>query len=827
MKSRYLLIILFAILIVPENQAQVITISEARTKSIGTTVTVTGIVTNGSELGAIRYLQDGTAGIAAYGYNELSSIKRGDSIVITGDLSDYNSLLEISPISSVNLISSNHPLPDPVVLTPSQLSDTYEGQLVRIEHAVFDLAGQTFAGKTNYSFTANGQTGEIRISDNSSPLVGTVIPSGEVTITGLLGQYVNTYQVLPRDENDLVPANSINLTEPVTVTDITTTGFTLHWGTDTPGTSEVFYGTTPDLELGTLPSSGTGTSHTFTISGRSPSEILYIQVFSVNGNDTAKSSVGTYITASGSTGDFKVYFNRPVDNTVSTGTDAIQLDHAIDDTLIKYIERAQESIDVAIYNFDNTGISNISAALNAAHSRGVKVRVIYDSDAGNAGIAQLDAAIGKLSDPIAGYPDYGIMHNKFVIIDAASSDPARPIVWTGSTNFTESQINTDPNNVIIIQDQSLALAYTLEFNEMFGSSGPQPDPAKSRFGPDKTDNTPHEFVIGGKRVQCYFSPSDGTNGRILEAINSADQDLSVATMLITRSELGYAIRDRFNAGADTRVLVNDDSDPSMATVKTTLENALGTNFRKTGESGIMHHKYMIADATDPASDPLVLTGCHNWSSSAEYRNDENTLIIHDSTIANIYLQEFNARFANGNVIVDVPECHNDYVTLDKNSDTTVNVVANDQINGSYTLTLLNDPPHGTAVNNSDGTLTYTPDQDFTGLDTVQYQVCLVSNPGFCSSAEMILLVQSPAGIIDAEAAGIAVFPNPSDGILHIRSTSGMVKLRFSDLSGRNILIRNFNGLKHETEIRVHPPSGIYLLEIGTQKGTIMKKILIR
>jgi len=43
----------------------------------------------------------------------------------------------------------------------------------------------------------------------------------------------------------------------------------------------------------------------------------------------------------------------------------------------------------------------------------------------------------------------------------------------------------------------------------------------------------------------------------------------------------------------------------------------------------------------------VLTGSHNWSASANDKNDENTLIIHDATIANLFYQEFMARWALG------------------------------------------------------------------------------------------------------------------------------------------------------------------------------------
>ena len=41
-------------------------IAAARAMPIGSTITVHGIVTNGPELGIIRYFQDATAGIAAY-----------------------------------------------------------------------------------------------------------------------------------------------------------------------------------------------------------------------------------------------------------------------------------------------------------------------------------------------------------------------------------------------------------------------------------------------------------------------------------------------------------------------------------------------------------------------------------------------------------------------------------------------------------------------------------------------------------------------------------------------------------------------------------------
>ena len=61
-----------------------ITIGEARTQAINATVTVKGIVTNGSEFGDIRYIQDGTGGIGVYNPDLGANVVRGDSIQVTG-----------------------------------------------------------------------------------------------------------------------------------------------------------------------------------------------------------------------------------------------------------------------------------------------------------------------------------------------------------------------------------------------------------------------------------------------------------------------------------------------------------------------------------------------------------------------------------------------------------------------------------------------------------------------------------------------------------------------------------------------------------------------
>jgi phosphatidylserine/phosphatidylglycerophosphate/cardiolipin synthase-like enzyme len=653
MKNLFILSLVILIPLISKSQAN---IAAARALAVGTTVTVTGIVLNGAELGSSRYIQDSTAGIAVYNSSAnavLTAAVLGDEITVTGVLTNYYSLLEIDSITNATLVASSQPLPQVQTITPSGMAESNESELVKINHCVIQGSGN-FASNVNYNFVSNGETGQLRIV-STCPLVGQPIPTGAINITGIVSQHSTTgvggYQLLVRNSADFVPDSTIMITSPITVSNITTTGFTLNWTTNITGTSQIQYGTTTNLELGFAAGTPNTTNHSATITGVSAAELIYAKVFSVNNTDTAKSFIYPFITESNSSGDIKVYFTRSTDHSVSTGTNAITLNSLIDDTLINYINRTKYTLDIAIYSYSTTNLSNIAAAINNAKNRGVAVRLIHDSVAANSGLTGLDAAIGQITNGNSG----GIMHNKFVIMDANSSNPEDAIVWTGSTNWTDQQINNmDANNVIIIHDQSLAKVYKMEFEEMYGSTGLLPDRVHAKFGSHKKDNTPHEFIIGGNRVELYFSPSDSVTSKIIKTINTADNELYVETNLITLDNIANAISNKANAGVLTKTIVSSPGECS-ASVVSILSLALGNNFRDYTEGGILHHKLMIVDPNFTSSDPLVLTGSHNWSASAEASNDENTLVVHNATIANIYYQEFVKRWGSGSVIVSSNE----------------------------------------------------------------------------------------------------------------------------------------------------------------------------
>lgn len=650
----------------------------------GPTVTVRGIVTNGVELGSgvsiIRYIQDGTAGVGVYSTTSgalagaVNSLVPGDSILVTGGLKMFRGLLEIDPVNAVTVLAGNRPLPAPAVFTAANFTaayaEQYEGQLVRLNGltSVNTTGGAVvaaFAANTTYRLNNNATLVTYVNSNSTGPngLVGKPSPTGTFDVVGIISQYASSatsttggYQLLNRTYADFIQGLTPNLTSAPVPSNLGTTGFTVNFATQNAGSSQISYTTVPVPIGGTPPAGqpiivndpGVGTQHAVALSGLQPATVYYVQAISVNAVGRSESRVTPMITASLSTGRMKTYFTNSVDNTLALpGNNAVYLPSGtVADTLAAYIGRAQQTLDITIYNWNNAVILN---AVNAAFARGVRVRVIYEDDNSNASIGQLTPAIPRVFRPAGGTTNTtSIMHNKFVVMDANAANPNQPLVWTGSTNWTPAQLSSDRNNVVTVQDQSLARVYTMEFEEMWGSA--TATAGTSLFGSRKTDNTPHYLLIGGRRVESWFSPTDNVNARLIETIRTADNDLHVLSMLVTRTDIGRAIADQVtlrNIAACSDGLTNDTSGVAGFVFRT-IRSGMGLRYLLKRTGGIMHHKTLIVDAGAAQSDPTVFVGSHNWTASADTENDENTLVIHDARVTNQYYQEYAARIAAEN-----------------------------------------------------------------------------------------------------------------------------------------------------------------------------------
>lgn len=642
---------------------------------LGQLVTIEGIVTVANEFGGPSFVQDNSGGIAIFGSSFSTAVSMGDEVKVSGIISPFNGLSELTnPV--LHAIVSTGNIVTPLLATCSQLFsdgqggvEQFEGLLVRVNlvtlidtvsgnpPAAWNQCGLT-SGCNYRLIDASGHV-DIR-ADNNVNFFNLPAPQSTFNVIGVLSQFkpsppfIGGYQLMPRSSSDLLTTGPIIASTPVE-SNIQQTSLTINWTTINPGTTRLRYGLTTNYELGVLSAHGdtTSTTHALVMTGLTSATIYNVQAFSVAAPDTSFSSNIVVSTASpsASTGQINVYFNRSVNTSISLGEPALGNQDLVGRILTR-INNARRSIDACIYNLSGTQGETVANALVVARNgRGVRVRVIGEYD------NMYDAGSGTLRYPWTllagnGIPlisdrfdpinfGAGFMHNKFFTFDYRGGAPESVWVWTGSWNLTPQQTTTDHQNSIEIQDVALAGAYTLEFNEMWGSDTDVPNASNSRFGVRKRDNTPHRFVIANQPVECYFSPSDRTTTQIKNTLRRSSADVAFAVFSFTRRDIADTLIARRNAGRRVRGVMDSNVDPEQFTYLASN----GIDVRLEPTSTLLHHKYAIVDASRGLSGPnWVITGSHNWSNNAENSNNENTLIIQSARVANLYLQEFAARY---------------------------------------------------------------------------------------------------------------------------------------------------------------------------------------
>ena len=190
-------------------------IAIARGLDFGTRVTVAGRVSVANEFEGPVFIQDKTAGIAVY-YPELhTAVERGDSVIVTGPVTEFNPttagpggfLIQIAEHEGDDDISFTVVDVPPVPVTPVSVTvqgmneGAFESMLVQISDVTILHTG-AFQGNTNYDISDQSGLGVIRI-DNSTELVNATAPTGPTNIVGVVDVFFGTYQLKPRDLDDL------------------------------------------------------------------------------------------------------------------------------------------------------------------------------------------------------------------------------------------------------------------------------------------------------------------------------------------------------------------------------------------------------------------------------------------------------------------------------------------------------------------------------------------------------------------------------------------------------------------------------------------------
>ncbi|NOH03718.1 MAG: DUF1669 domain-containing protein [Chloroflexi bacterium] len=277
------------------------------------------------------------------------------------------------------------------------------------------------------------------------------------------------------------------------------------------------------------------------------------------------------------------------------------------------IDAAKLSVDVAVYSLS---LNSVRDALLRAHDRGVRVRMVMESD-------NLDRAdpqkLVEAGIPILGDRREGLMHNKFVVIDNSE-------VWVGTMNLTDSGTYEDNNVMMRIRSVKVAENFTKEFEEMF---------VDDNFGDAVAAETPNPRVtIDGTPVDTYFSPDDGIQPILADILNEAQESIYFMAFSFTADPLGDAIRERAEDGVTVAGVMDEDQVASNIGTEFDPFRQAGLDVYLDGNEGQMHHKVIVVDEN------IVIFGSYNFTNSAETKNDESLLVVYSDPIAAQFIAEF-------------------------------------------------------------------------------------------------------------------------------------------------------------------------------------------
>ena len=293
---------------------------------------------------------------------------------------------------------------------------------------------------------------------------------------------------------------------------------------------------------------------------------------------------------------------------------------AICSEIIDNINNAKESIDIAIYGYSRT--PEIEEALISAQKRGVKIRLVYDSDVNNNNIYPDTDVIIKLipnnKSDINSNEAKSIMHNKFYIFD-------NKILITGSANLSHTDMSGfNSNSEIVIESKEVAQIYKNEFEQMYGG----------RFHNNKQSQNPKSVNISGTNIDIYFSPQDKciTNA-IIPLINKAENYIYIPTFVLTDRGITSALISAKKRGVDVRMIIDALNASVQHSKHKELRNG-GILVKTENYAGKMHSKSIIID------DKYTVVGSMNFSFSGENKNDENLLVIQNPQMTKAYKQFF-------------------------------------------------------------------------------------------------------------------------------------------------------------------------------------------
>ncbi|MBI4422651.1 MAG: DUF1669 domain-containing protein [Elusimicrobia bacterium] len=347
-------------------------------------------------------------------------------------------------------------------------------------------------------------------------------------------------------------------------------------------------------------------------------------------------------------------------------TPAMRPDRPVEPLLAQAIDQAKESIVVAAYEFKSREVLN---ALRRAQAPGrdVKVRVILDYDAVfprrrpdskyrphrslevQALLEGFDVTIVK------GLWRYGIMHNKFMVLDGKVAEfGSYNYSWTAERHhFENANFTDDPGHV----EGLLAFwRYVRGLGVHVDRARLEPSLAQARrhewpreLPPPPQDPAPSLRFNQAILPRFFFSPNPASEDWIVRALDAAARSVDLSMFTFRSTKIAEALLRAKTRGVKVRVLLDRGQSETdtvrayrdwLAYHKIRVKVLAGPDPSGPDWAQKNHNKFMVLDRK------LVETGSMNYTKNAALNSFENGFFLSDPVDAKAFARFFDSMFGN-------------------------------------------------------------------------------------------------------------------------------------------------------------------------------------
>lgn len=263
---------------------------------------------------------------------------------------------------------------------------------------------------------------------------------------------------------------------------------------------------------------------------------------------------------------------------------------------VQFLDSAQNSIHCALFDI---GLESVQNKL-IEKSQQLDVKVVTD-----------DQYYHKFSKPFVKKDSFGLMHNKFCIVDNKVS--------TGSMNPTVNGVSKNNNNLLIIEHSGILDNFEAEFEELWNGD----------FKRGKNVNKQYE-------IETYFCPEDDCSLAVREELKKAKSSIYFMTFSFTNEGIANVLLLKHLDGIEIKGIMEAKQVSKYSQFDRLKYH--GVDVIKDNNPSNMHHKVFIIDSEK------VITGSFNPTEGGDKRNDENVIIIRNKEIAEYFRDEFNTLY---------------------------------------------------------------------------------------------------------------------------------------------------------------------------------------